>query len=193
LVRTKGRLGDGKPVSHAGYLSAREDWPLFAIVARKPELSQLGGMLTFRDKDGISDFDGILERTGASGGAGMGTARVSAIGSVFKLVKGSHALAGLAATGGGAICQLEDQLTGQSDYWPVRWDMNGRIGSVVGSRRFAGSVNAKTGYFKGTAQDVTGGLKVGLEGVVFQKQQLIGGSYRGKSEAGAVIINAGAW
>ncbi|MBL9154248.1 MAG: beta-propeller fold lactonase family protein [Verrucomicrobiales bacterium] len=192
IVKTVGRLSDGRLFSHAGYLSARDEWSLFAIIATKPSVVLLGGELAFRDTGGVSDFDGKLQIAGGGTGAGVSASFVTAIGSRFAPVAGRPLIDGLTATGGEAIALFQDAASGGEDYWPVLWQANNRI-VATGTRRFAGVVNPRTGVFTATAIDLATGFRVAVEGVVFQRQGLVGGGYRGKTVSGSVILTPGKW
>ncbi|MCB1093035.1 MAG: hypothetical protein KDL87_15970, partial [Verrucomicrobiae bacterium] len=142
LVLTRGRLGDGRPFSHKGSLSDGQEWMLYRVMATKPELSQLGGTLTFRDTDQVSDFDGELQLTGPSSLTDEMPVVLPAIGSRFFATRGVAALESVAATDGEAICHLEEQGTSEAvDDWAVLWSSNNRLLGADGSRTLRGSVN----------------------------------------------------
>lgn len=193
VVRTRGKLGDGAPFSSVGHLSAAEDWTHLTILKRRPQLSLLGGTLRFRAVDGVSDFEGAFIRTGIGGGAGVNQVEIPAIGSLFEPApRGRRSLSSVDATGGEAIFQLQDQVTGTSDYWPVKWRPNHRL-LMAGQRRIVGIVNPRNGLMRAVVTDATDRSTFTLEGVVFQRQDLIGGRHSGRQGTGSLILDAGRW
>ncbi len=193
VVRTRGKLGDGAAFSSTGHLSTSGAWTHLTILKKRPALSLLGGTLRFRAVDGVSDFDGSLIRTGVGGGAGVDQMEIPAIGSRFEpAARGARPLTSVDATGGEAIFQLRDQDTGTSDYWPLMWRPNHRL-LMAGQRRIVGNVNPRTGLMRAVATDGAHRSTLTLEGVVFQRQDLIGGRHFSRQGTGSVILDAGRW
>ncbi len=194
IARTHGRLGDGRPFAAAGRLAADDSWSLLRVMNRRPELSLLGGTLRFREVADVSDFDGILQLTGITGGAGLTHLDLTAIGSRFEPAeRGRRPLAEVDLTNGEVTIQLQDADTGTSDYWPALWQPNHRI-IVTQPRRVNGRVNPRTGLLRAVAIDRANGENLRLEGVVFQVQQLVGGFYREHRDIqGSLLLDAGSW
>ncbi|MCB1230697.1 MAG: PQQ-dependent sugar dehydrogenase [Verrucomicrobiae bacterium] len=188
-ARTLGRLGSGERLSHAGFLDAGEHWPVFKVVTRRPTLSWFGGELGFLSPpSSVADFSGDLQliRDG-------NVLAIDAVASLFEPRAGTRALESVESLDGAAIVQVSHPEVGGTNFWPVDWRQNDRLfGS--GARRIVGGINRRNGLFRGWSSDPSGGTRKRLEGVVFQKQQLVGGAHRNVGESdGALIIEAGEW
>lgn len=189
-VVTLVRLADGRRLSHTGRLDAGEGWNLYRWLGRRPEPAQFGGELRFLEPASpVADFGGTLQWV-----VGETWEEKDAIGSAYRPPsRGVRALSGVETSDGAAIAELSDADHGRTDYWPIAWRPNQRLTSG-GARRFIGAVNPRTGLLRGRIIDARKGSRSTVEGVIFQKQDLVGGAGRGSDgAAGALIIRAGSW
>ncbi|MBL9153438.1 MAG: PQQ-dependent sugar dehydrogenase [Verrucomicrobiales bacterium] len=192
-VLTLGTLPDGRRFSHAGLLSADGRWSLFRALALRPTPIWLGGWLRFLDDDPSADLAGELRQ---STGPGTPDRRLPVIGSAYTHVPGESLLVGLDPAGGEIVLRLFDPLRDTSSHWPGLWRDGKKtvVTSDSGPFRFAGSVNPRLGWLRGVAIDLRSGRRAAVEGVLFQKQGLLGGTHRSRDgEAGALIIEPGDW
>ena len=188
IVRTTGALGDGRRFSHTGSLDASNTWSLFSTLRRRPSLALLGGELSFDSTaNDLRDFGGTLTLTGNP----LPTV-FEVIGSAFQPARNQRSLSSVTEFNGVATGQLTFPDGGTPQLWPIDWKVNDRLIST-GSRRFIGRVNSRTGLFRGRAIEGANGFNARLEGVVFQKQEILGGAFRTSTrESGELIIEAGA-
>lgn len=150
----------------------------------------IGGELGFlTDPPSLNaDFEGELQRV-----VGEEVIASDAIGSRFLPRTRQRALESADELDGAAILQLSDPTDGATDFWPVNWMPNNRL-SATGSRRLGATINPRNGLFRGRVIDLNNGDRPRLEGVIFQKQQLIGGMHRAPNQPpGAVILEPGEW
>ncbi len=189
-VFTLGRLAEGQRLSHAGRLHAGDGWTIHRLLGRRPEVAQIGGELRFLERSSpMADFGGRLRRV-----IGESWVDIDAIGSRYRSpARGVRALSGVEATDGAAIAELSDADEGRTDFWPIEWLPNQRLGST-GARRLIGLVNPRTGLLRGRVIDARNGHQATVEGVVFPRQDLVGGATRAADGGvGALIIRAGSW
>lgn len=189
-VRTVGRLETAQRLSHGGLLDGAEHWSLFQLLSRRAPRPMIGGELGFLTDPPSpnADFEGELQRV-----VGEEVISSDAIGSRFLPRARKRALESADELNGAAILQLSDPTDGATDFWPVNWMPNNRL-SATGPRRLGATINPRNGLFRGRAIDLNKGNRPRLEGVIFQKQQLIGGMHRAPNQPpGAVILEPGEW
>ncbi|MDA7673318.1 hypothetical protein N8615_02880, partial [Verrucomicrobiales bacterium] len=77
---------------------------------------------------------------------------------------------------------------------PVPFDFTWNVGDKavfipVGTERFKLKISQKNGFVSGSYTDKTTGLKITkMSGVVYQKQEIVSGSFLGSSATGRILI-----
>ncbi|MCB1231521.1 MAG: putative Ig domain-containing protein [Verrucomicrobiae bacterium] len=195
-VRMVGMLGDFTRFSHRGFVSEDGEWRVFISLYRARPQGCLGGVVTFRDLPGVSDFDGVLAwdrpamararfypdgfhvDTNFVGSVFTPPARGEAVLAEFDLLKAPNALWRI---GGGDL----------TDPGPVdlNWMANDRVGpQVAAPDRMRVQVNRRSGYVSGFYLNRATRERINFRGVAFQKQGIIEGLFPGQSEVGAFSI-----
>ena len=189
-MRYAGRTADGAPFSCGSSVKADATSPLYGGLYRLPR-GFVEGTITFRDVAGVSDFDGLLNwvkpvqllpKPLYPAGFALQTA---AIGSRYTRPASIHDVLTLTATSRVTVAMSE-----------------GGIAGVLSTSAFVGSLNPTTatppltkltlstinGKFNGTFVHPVSGQRLGLHGVVLQKQNLGFGYFSSKTAAGEVSM-----
>ena len=191
-------LGDQTKLSLSGFLSADNEWQLYRSAYRTKPNGFLAGTLTFRDTPNVSDFDGVLQwrkrpstrekiyRHGFQ-------QRVKAIGARFtRPLKTERGITSLPDTTDNATFTFENGNL--APILPVPFDFTWNVGDKavfipVGTERFKLKISQKNGFVSGSYTDKTTGLKITkMSGVVYQKQEIVSGSFLGSSATGRILV-----
>ncbi|MBT8037288.1 MAG: hypothetical protein KJO21_07055 [Verrucomicrobiae bacterium] len=170
-VKMKGLLGDGSKWTAKCYVTPDGEMPLYAALYRKA--GSLGGLVRFRNVDGVSDCDGAVHwhKPGTtrilpySGGFDL---QRNLIGSRFNYT-GSRLIAGALNSVPNVAAHVGEGSGDPSRSWDLEWTSANKI-YYAGPEKVKVSVKTKTGQIKGYI--TSNGTKQKVEGVVFQKQEL---------------------
>jgi hypothetical protein len=201
MIRWNGVLGDGTKFTETTYLSESGQTAFFLdLYGTARERGRVGGTLTFRNVQGISDFDGPVQwikfpdwrEARYAGGFSVAS---WAVGSKYSPPP----------TGQPSLSQLQNreynaslsligpdlpQVTGGEIERTVTWPFNDRL-RYYGPEKVAGSINRPNGLLKGSYLDPVTNTKFGFSGVVFQKQGLASGTFLTGTGSGTVRIVPG--
>mgnify|MGYP001627863694 CR=1 FL=1 len=182
-VNAVGQMPDGSRTSLGGYVTADHEWRAFQSFSGKQGKGVVGGVVTFRDVTGISDFDGDLTWRKFSGGT-FASLELPLIGSRFERPFPGHPLLfeidpawefnALWTIGHGGVSHPGVQ--------GLCWDGQNKIVSIE-TNEIGLRVNASpgNGLVRGVFFDDSMGARVPIRfsGVVFQKQGLVSGLFPG--------------
>jgi hypothetical protein len=165
-AKVKGLLGDGSKWTAKCYVSSDGVMPLYAVLYKKQ--GHLGCMVRFRDVAGVSDCDGgtLWKRSNVF------VRSCHLVGSRFQSSR-TPLLDELSLSGGANVVA---QIGAGSGYDPMSLDLEWTSANKIlyaGPEKVKISVKTASGQVKGKIP--SDGLKWVLDGVVFQKQNLVGG------------------
>ena len=205
VLKLTGKLGDGSAFTETAYLSAHGQAHVFAeLYASSPGKGLIGGRISFRDLEEISDCDGVFQWLKGEDTripprellyAGGFRRSVGAIGSVFvPPVAGQRVLTQLQNQYHNAELSLIGPTAPLADSGSLdrvlSWLPNNTL-MHYGQQKLSGSASAKTGSVTGSFLDPTSNRSVAFTGAAFQKQGLVGGVFSWAGSAGAVRILPG--
>lgn len=200
VVTISGKVGDGVALTETAYVSLENEACLYTdLYSSTPVRGRLGGKIVFRNVDGVSDFDGLMQwrkfadSREASYKAGFAK-EVWAIGSrYYAPASGVRVLTQLADQEYNATLNLMDESlvndNGQVSK-AVSW-LTTNVIKYYGVETLSTTVTASTGAFTGSYVDSLLALNVKFTGIAFQKQGIAAGLALFPTTAGAVRIQPG--
>ena len=200
-LTAKGKLGDGVAFVETAPLSAQGEFCFYRDLYRsKPEKGRIGGRVRFREVAGVSDFDGRLQwvkladakEKQYSSGFEVG---VTLLGSRFvSFPSGIRLLGSLEEVDPNAVLNLIGPslppARGEEVERVLSWLVTNRL-VHYGPERLSGQANRSTGLLSGSFFDPVSKLKVGTQGVVFQKQEMAAGQFVLGTVSGALRVMPG--
>ncbi|WP_338290174.1 choice-of-anchor D domain-containing protein [Luteolibacter sp. LG18] len=195
-VRCQYIMGDGSTTTRSSKISPRYVWQYqFPIYNGGWKKGYVAGRMVFRDVPGVSDFDGkVFWKKYASSNSqdyypgGFAVERNCVGAKYTPPAKGSSAMPGLASGADNAefkIGAAAEGVPAQSLFFT--WNKDDTIKSG-NSPKVALRVVRSTGSVSGTYTDAISRSKVRVYGAILQKQQLVGGLFKGYQITGFVTI-----
>ncbi len=191
-VRLSGQLCDGTPISQSGKLTNDGRFPVYVPLYKGKGL--LSGWIDFQPVNTVSDFNGTLEWTkavlpgDAFYSAGFDCV-VDIMGSRYTPPGATTKLLNLESKQGNAFVAIGEGNLSAPLSLGITIDSSSRASTaaaVPGS--FSLSFVTTTGLFRGSFLHPAMAKKVGFTGVVFQKQNLGLGLFKGTDKAGYINI-----
>ena len=195
-IRAGGKLGDGTAFSQSAVLSRDLEWQLFRLLYSSKPKGSIGGVITFRDLPGVSDFDGVLHWIKPANSRDRIFARgfelnAQAIGSKYTPpLRGFVALPNLVDSADNAEFSTNDPgITPNPGTLSMTWDTRNVLTvPQVGTEALKLRVTTRTGLVSGSYRDRTNGVSSKIQGIIFQKQSLVGGTSSSGSATGSILI-----
>jgi len=197
-------LGDGTRVTVTGAHMQDGEWPVYsALYAGKGE-GKLAGLVEFRPIPNVSDLDGLLEWTKGAEPSPQAASvypkgfalQPALMGSLYRAPLAASqeaALIGLTAQPGNAELEfLQGGLNPVIAPLNLTWTGTNAVALAKAEPKaaFTMTVTAATGAITGTytQSNVTPAQKVAFNGVIYQRQGLVGGNFIQKQQSGALTI-----
>ena len=195
-IKAGGILGDGTGFSHSGVLSRDLEWQLFSFLYRSKPKGSIGGSIIFRDLPGISDFDGVLQWKKHANSREKSFKRgfeltSHAIGSKYLApARDFTALPALVDAIDNAEFNTNDPgIVPNPGTLPLTWDTRNRLTvQSSGTETVKLSIATGTGVISGGYTDKPNGISSKIRAVVFQKQNLVGGTANSGNSTGSILI-----
>jgi len=200
VVTISGKLGDGVALTETCYVSLENEACIYTdLYASTPIRGRFGGKIVFRNNDGISDFDGLMQwkkfadAREAYYKAGFAK-EVWAIGSrYYAPATGVRVLSQLADQEYNATLNLMDEslLNDNGQFSKaVSW-LTTNVIKYYGTQTLSTTFTAASGALTGSYLDALLALNVKFTGIAFQKQGIAAGSALFTTTVGAVRIQPG--
>ena len=189
-MRYAGKTADGAPFSCGSSIRTDATSPLYGGLYRAPR-GFVEGTITFRDVAGVSDFDGVLNwvkpvqilpKPLYPAGFALQTA---AIGSRYTRPVSIHDVLVLGATSRVTVAMSEGGIAGVLNSSALIGALNPAGVTLPLNKLTLSTINGK---FNGTFTHPVTGQRLGLHGVVLQKQNLGFGYFSSKIIAGEVSM-----
>ena len=189
-MRYAGKTADGAPFSCGSSIRVDATSPLYGGLYRAPR-GFVEGTITFRDVAGVSDFDGVLNwvkpvqtlpKPLYPAGFALQTA---AIGSRYTRPVSIHDVLVLGATSRVTVAMSEGGIVGALNASALIGSLNPAGVTLPLNKLTLSTINGK---FNGTFTHPVTGQRLGLHGVVLQKQNLGFGYFSSKIIAGEVSM-----
>ncbi len=196
-VTMAGSLADGTPFSAGGWITGNTNSGVdqFAFYAGLPHRGEISGTLAFDVIPGVSDFAGPLEwlshpqRTKSTGGFDT---KLPAIGSVYQAPPPGSLALNYAAAAPIATIQLETTdiiSTGQASVTEAAGGNTELItGTNANAARVSLGINVRTGMFRGRLRKPSDAAPIGLQGVLFQEQNIGAGFFITPLQSGGIEL-----
>ena len=196
-VKIAGRLGDGTKLSLATVAGADGSLQVFRNLYRTNPKGILGGTLSLRDVDNISEIDGTLKwvkfaDTRESRYPTGFDINQSAIGGFYSApYRNEQILSSLDDSDDNARLTIAKGNVAALPELPFTWtESNKAIYTRLGTEKLSLKFSAKHGTFSGSYVDKTTGHSIKIAGAVLQPQQIAAGYFIGDEQTGYVHISS---
>ena len=197
-VKFAGALGDGTKFTVGGFVSEDSEWRLFKDLYRTKPKGNIGGVVTFADLQGVSDFNGSLSWMKTADtreklykdGFNIETQKI--IGSLYNAPYPNEAILAPIVTNQphNATFNFGKGNIDTPDMKYLTWDGRNRVkaNGLASGQSLKIVPSTKSGLVKGSYIDKSTRQKISFAGVAFQKQNVISGYFPGKEETGFFAI-----
>ncbi|MDC0276650.1 hypothetical protein OAL00_06930, partial [Verrucomicrobiales bacterium] len=197
-VKFAGALGDGAKFTVGGFVSEDSEWRLFKDLYRTKPKGNIGGVVTFADLQGVSDFNGSLSWMKMADTReklykdGFNIEPQKIIGSIYNAPFPNEAILAPIVTNQphNATFNFGKGNIDTPDMKYLTWDGRNRVkaNGLASGQSLKIGPSTKSGLVKGSYIDKSTRQKISFAGVAFQKQNVISGYFPGNEETGFFSI-----